>query len=1076
MATAYSFQTKETSNETTSKDNVSVSSIQQDSIIPLECEAPIDPSWLKRAKEQVVTRKTLEEPTVRVAYLIPSNRSPQEKGVEALQFIIRTGRDFFKDHMEYNGLDPKTFHYETEADGETPLIHVVNIAETDEQIRDEDQGKAWSNTINAAQKAGLSFWQRGEIWLLVAETHLQRPDGSLSAEIALGASSGSADDPGVAILGSTKLTPIAQGAIKDNGAYDSMIIPEIGPYPLRQNVSFPWFEGTTLSSIASSTVGAFVHELGHAMGLGHHDNRNDRNFHGNLMGNGFRGIRGHFYPDKYPEDYTRLAFSSALALSTNHYFNTGMQRNQVDEVTFSLQSATPQDGNLIFNFTAYDADGLSMLQLFGIPDLSVEQGLYGLNYFNGQIKTPYFVPGTQTNFILKLYDKQGNKTERSIMVTPTAGSNRAPWPFLQIRPAIGESGDSFQLDASLSRDPENNNPLTFEWDYNFDGKFDTDPTMAPSFVLRPHGGSYLVRARVTDSQGAQTVSTPVVLHVKGDPPPPTNISFTLINASTNEAIPGFDPIPEEAELNLLHLPAELNIRANVPDGLNSVRFDLDGNKNFRVENLAPFALFGDHEGDYFAGELTLGTHIITAIAGLSNTTSLRFTVTNISTNFILVDADTDEDLFRIEDSMVIDQFTIINKKLNIRTNHNLPLDGLSVRFSIDSFDGTFSRIWTEHVFPYSIFGDIKGDYNGAQLPAGKYHILAVFDYGDDPGFEVEPSVELNFEIRAMAISGFAIHSSPFIHEPTEFSDSGRVFSSIDLPFSTNVAITALTSSMVGSVEIGISGPITHSRIENVNPYSLFGDVHRDFNSRLFPEGDYQLTATPYSQADGQGIAGKSLTVSFRVEMHFGTGYIALIDVDSGNEIGNLFDLFDGNTIDINESPTNNATIVVAYEQCDFVCPGSVFMQLGGPISTSRIENVRPYSLFGDIDGTLFGRDIPVGNYTLAITPYSGSNRTGTVSETVLREFEIIDSNILSPLAKNTVLYPNPANHMALVKTEGNTSAFRTVILDISGKKVKEYSKSINSEQSIDVSGLKKGIYFVQIYSGKAIETKKLVVQ
>jgi len=122
--------------------------------------------------------------------------------------IIRTACDFFKDHMAHNKLSPKTIRYETEADGVTPLIHVINIPETDADIRQNLVG----NTISAAVDAGLPIGQRGEVWILVAEAHLQLPDASIIGWTAVGSSAGSADDSGFAVLGSTLLTPLAQGA------------------------------------------------------------------------------------------------------------------------------------------------------------------------------------------------------------------------------------------------------------------------------------------------------------------------------------------------------------------------------------------------------------------------------------------------------------------------------------------------------------------------------------------------------------------------------------------------------------------------------------------------------------------------------------------------------------------------------------------------------------------------------------------------------------------------------------------------------------------------------------------------
>ncbi|MEM9325560.1 MAG: DUF5060 domain-containing protein [Bacteroidota bacterium] len=87
-------------------------------------------------------------------------------------------------------------------------------------------------------------------------------------------------------------------------------------------------------------------------------------------------------------------------------------------------------------------------------------------------------------------------------------------------------------------------------------------------------------------------------------------SFTLVNADTDSDI---QQLADGATLNLQDLPTgNLNVRANVSGSLGSVRFLLNG-RTFRVENVAPYALRGDRNGDYYAWEPSAGTYIIEAI-------------------------------------------------------------------------------------------------------------------------------------------------------------------------------------------------------------------------------------------------------------------------------------------------------------------------------------------------------------------------------------------------------------------------------------------------------------------------------
>jgi len=92
------------------------------------------------------------------------------------------------------------------------------------------------------------------------------------------------------------------------------------------------------------------------------------------------------------------------------------------------------------------------------------------------------------------------------------------------------------------------------------------------------------------------------------------VSFTLINADTNQPIAGYDPLPDGAVLNLSTLPTRnLALRANTsPSIVGSVRFAVDGNSNYRIESDAPYAMSGDTNGNFNPWTLSPGAHTVTA--------------------------------------------------------------------------------------------------------------------------------------------------------------------------------------------------------------------------------------------------------------------------------------------------------------------------------------------------------------------------------------------------------------------------------------------------------------------------------
>lgn len=103
------------------------------------------------------------------------------------------------------------------------------------------------------------------------------------------------------------------------------------------------------------------------------------------------------------------------------------------------------------------------------------------------------------------------------------------------------------------------------------------------------------------------------------PIPPAGIavlSFSLMNADTDQPIAGFDPIPDGAVVNLAKLPTRnLNVRANTTPGrVGCVQFGLDGNENFNTEREAPYALAtsGGPPGDFSPWTPAAGTRVVTA--------------------------------------------------------------------------------------------------------------------------------------------------------------------------------------------------------------------------------------------------------------------------------------------------------------------------------------------------------------------------------------------------------------------------------------------------------------------------------
>ena len=123
---------------------------------------------------------------VRVAYVIPTNRTEQADGVTKLRYAIGQYQWWYRDQMERNGFGSKTFRFETEADGVTPKIYTIRVSDTDEYLR----GDLWNRTLAEATKAGVPVWAPKQIWWLIPEAHVEAANGSVSGGTALGAGFG----------------------------------------------------------------------------------------------------------------------------------------------------------------------------------------------------------------------------------------------------------------------------------------------------------------------------------------------------------------------------------------------------------------------------------------------------------------------------------------------------------------------------------------------------------------------------------------------------------------------------------------------------------------------------------------------------------------------------------------------------------------------------------------------------------------------------------------------------------------------------------------------------------------------
>ena len=446
-------------------------------------------------------------PTVRVAYLVPSNRTAQPNAVANIQYALPAMQEWYREAFARDGLSERTFLYETEADGVTPKVHVVPISTTDAALRAD----SWGATLNAATAAGVPLYAPNQVWLLVPELHQMQPNGNILGGVALGASNGSAGDGGVALVSSDMLPSLAPGRLTDDRSYHGQVVAELGQYPLAIGTSFDFSDGDSFSSVASVHYGAVVHELTHAFGIPH-DFRNDDNADGNLMGNGFRGFRGSLLPSLYYGPYSHVMWGQALVLHNNPYFtNDGFPRPGTPSLTWTV--GNPVGGQVPITFTAGSTQGLGSIILQYDGNQVGEMDLEGTS-FTGTFKTPYFTAGQQHEYALMVYDRYGNRTRQTRLFTPPAASG-GPGVVPKVQTSTGtvRVGEELELSAVQSTGLNQGN-VNIDWDLNFDGVYDTPATRSLSWVVTfNEPGVRLIRGRFTTAAGVVVESAPVPVRV-----------------------------------------------------------------------------------------------------------------------------------------------------------------------------------------------------------------------------------------------------------------------------------------------------------------------------------------------------------------------------------------------------------------------------------------------------------------------------------------------------------------------------------------------------------------------------------
>jgi YD repeat-containing protein len=205
--------------------------------------------------------------------------------------------------------------------------------------------------------------------------------------------------------------------------------------------------------------------------------------------------------------------------------------------------------------TSADPDGTVVLYEWDLDGNGTFETITGSN---PQASTTYAAAGDVTVH-LRVTDNDGatDTTSRVVHVThpPVASFTATPNPVSLNAPVA--------FDASASSDPDG--PLAkYEWDLDGNGSFETDTGLVPTTSHSyPANGTYAVKLRVTDADGATAVTTVNVVASNGLP-------LAALSVGPNPALTG-QPVTLDAT------------GATDPDGtIVKYDWDLDGNGSFET--------------------------------------------------------------------------------------------------------------------------------------------------------------------------------------------------------------------------------------------------------------------------------------------------------------------------------------------------------------------------------------------------------------------------------------------------------------------------------------------------------------
>lgn len=369
--------------------------------------------------------------------------------------------------------------------------------------------------------------------------------------------------------------------------------------------------------------------------------------------------------------------------------------------------------------------------------------------------------------------------------------------------------------------------------------------------------------------------------------------------------------------------------------------------------------------------------------------------------------------------------------------------------------------------------------------AGNVYVAGYTDRGDD-NFDYA-TIKYSQTQTVWAVSTFTLIDADTDQAIRELKD-GETINLADLG-TLNLNIRANTNpDAVGSVVFSLSGAATRKYTENIHPYALFADNQAgDYYAWTPKNGNYKLTATPYSAAKGKGKKGTPLTIHFTVTGQV-VSSLVLVNAKTDQDIKTLMN---GDVIDLSTLPTEKLNIRAIVHPGKV---GSVVFNLDNRYVVQ--ENLAPYAIGGDNKGDYRAWVLPEGQHTLTATPYDKAGGKGKKGKAHSVSFTVVDMSATIHAAKgqqnlstdavhttvqSIVATPNPFSSQTTISFMVPKSGYSTVqVYDMKGRLVARlFEAQANAGNRYTVSFRSKelpaGLYMVKVVTGKYVQFHKLVL-